>query len=146
MLFSCGAGLGCGCVDAYGYFQPCMLLKHPDTIYDLKAGSLKDGMTHFFPKVREMKAHNPDYLTRCARCFLMGLCEQCPAKSWMEHGTLDTPVEYLCEIAHTQAGYLGLLEQGEMAWEVTNWKERIKNFSEKEPILAKGSQAEVCDV
>ena len=32
-----------------------------------------------------------------------GLCEQCPAKSWSEHGTLDTPVEYHCEMAHAQA-------------------------------------------
>jgi sulfatase maturation enzyme AslB (radical SAM superfamily) len=34
---------------------------------------------------------------------------QCPAKSWMEHGTLDTPVEYLCSVAHAQARHLGLI-------------------------------------
>ncbi|MEI8183897.1 MAG: hypothetical protein WCG29_14460, partial [Desulfomonile sp.] len=38
-----------------------------------------------FPKLREIKASNPEYLARCAQCFLKGLCEQCPAKSWMEH-------------------------------------------------------------
>jgi len=47
----------------------------------------------------------------------------------MEHGTLDTPVEYLCEIAHAQARYVGLLGESEMGWEVRDWKERIRRFS-----------------
>lgn len=131
-LFSCGSGLGGGCVDAYGVFQPCMMLRHPDTVYDLKKGTLHDALTNFFPRLREMKAVNPEYLARCAKCFLKGLCEQCPAKSWEEHGTLDTPVEYFCEIAHAQARYLGLLKEGEMAWEVENWRERIKGFTREE--------------
>jgi radical SAM protein with 4Fe4S-binding SPASM domain len=131
-LFSCGAGMGGGCVDAYGKLQLCMDLRHPDTVYDLKKGSLKEAMSHFFPGVREMKATHPDYLVRCARCFLKGLCEQCPGKSWTEHGTLDTPVDYSCEIAHTEARVLGLLRQDEKAWEVMDWKERIRNLSEQE--------------
>jgi radical SAM protein with 4Fe4S-binding SPASM domain len=126
-LFSCGAGCG-GCVDAYGNFQLCMMLRHPETVYDLRSGSLKDALENFFPKIREIKAVNPDYLKRCARCFLKGLCEQCPAKSWMEHGALDTPVEYFCEIAHAQARFLGLIEEWEKAWEVEDWKERIEKF------------------
>jgi len=127
-LFSCGAGVGGGCVDAYGYFHPCLPLKYPGTAYDLRGGSLRDALTRFFPEVREMKAGNPDYLARCARCFLKGLCEQCPAKSWMEHGALDTPVEYLCRVAHAQARYLGLIEDGERAWEVEDWRERIERI------------------
>jgi radical SAM protein with 4Fe4S-binding SPASM domain len=129
LLFSCGAGHG-ACVDAYGVLQPCMMLRHPDAVYDLGNGSLKDALTNFFPKLREMKAANPDYLARCARCFLKGLCEQCPAKSWMEHGTFDTPVEYLCRVAHAQALYLGLLKEGENAWEVEDWRERIEALGE----------------
>lgn len=136
-LFSCGAGIGGGCVDAYGQFQACMLLRHPKTVHKLKKGSLEDAMKNFFPELRDMKATNPDYLARCARCFLKGLCEQCPAKSWMEHGTLDTPVEYFCEIAHAQARYLGLILEGEMAWEVEDWRERIRKFSEKNSTFQK---------
>jgi len=130
-LFSCGAGTGGACVDSYGQLQLCMGLRHPDTVYDLKKGSLKEAMTHFFPEVREIKAIHPDYLARCARCFLKGLCEQCPGKSWTEHGTLDTPVEYLCGIAHAQARQLGLLEEKEMAWEIEDWRQRIQKFSEE---------------
>ena len=128
-LFSCGAGCS-GCVDAYGYFQPCMMLRHPDCVYDLRKGSLRDALTSFFPKLREIKANNPEYLKRCAKCFLKGLCEQCPAKSWMEHGTLDTPVEYLCDVAHSQATFLRLVGDGERAWEVGNWRDRVDKFAE----------------
>ena len=131
-LFSCGSGRGGGCVDAYGYFQPCLMLRHPDCVYNLRDGSLKDALENFFPEIRKMKSNNPEYLNRCAKCFLKGLCEQCPAKSWMEHGTLDTPVEYLCRVAHAQAKFLGLLQEGEKSWEVEGWQQRIREFVEKE--------------
>ncbi|MDD4899579.1 MAG: radical SAM protein [Candidatus Omnitrophica bacterium] len=127
-LFSCGSGNCSGCVDAYGFFQPCMMLRHPQTTYDLSKGTLEDAVTNFFPKVRQIRAKNKDYLDRCARCFLKGLCEQCPAKSWSEYGTLDTPSDYLCQIAHAQARFLGLVGEDERAWEVENWKERIDNL------------------
>jgi hypothetical protein len=47
----------------------------------------------------------------------------------MEHGTLDTPVEYLCEVAHTQAKFLGLINANEKAWEVKDWERRIEGLS-----------------
>jgi radical SAM protein with 4Fe4S-binding SPASM domain len=131
LLFSCGAGHGV-CVDAYGMVQPCLTLRHPDMLYDLHKGSLKEALTNFFPRLREeTRAANPDYLARCARCFLKGLCEQCPAKSWAEHGTLDTPVEYFCRVAHAQALNLGLLRDGERSWEVKDWRKRVTKFRGK---------------
>jgi radical SAM protein with 4Fe4S-binding SPASM domain len=115
-LFYCGAGRG-GAVDAYGFYQVCLSLRDPALAYDLRRGSLKDALSSHFPKLREMKAGNPEYLNRCAVCSLRGLCNQCPARSWSEHGTLDSPVEYLCEMAHEQAWDLGVLERGKMGWE-----------------------------
>ncbi len=76
-----------------------------------------DAALERFSHLREMCATNPEYLRRCALCFIKGLCEQCPAKSWTENGTLDTPVEYLCEVAHAQARWLGWLGEDEYAWE-----------------------------
>ena len=104
-------------MDAYGKLQPCLLLRDPSLVYDLRAGTLKEALTGFSPGLKEMPALNPEYLQRCARCLLRGLCEQCPAKSWPEHGNLDTPVEYLCEVAHAQAWDLGILPEGRMGWE-----------------------------
>ncbi len=126
-LFTCGAG-EVGCIDAYGTFQVCMMLRHPNTVYDLSKGSVRDAVENFFPTVHDLKASNPDYLRRCARCFLKGLCEQCPAKSWTEHGSLDEPVDYLCQVAHAQARFLGILSEHESSWEISNWLQRLDNF------------------
>jgi radical SAM protein with 4Fe4S-binding SPASM domain len=124
-LFNCGAGKTC-CVDAYGLLQPCLALRAPELTYDLRNGSLREALTDFFPKLLDLRATNPHYLERCARCFLKGLCEQCPAKSWSETGRLDTPVELLCLSAHVEARWLGLIGQEENAWEVRDWQARIK--------------------
>ena len=129
-LFSCGAGHGT-CVDAYGYAQMCLPLKNPEMVYNLNTGTLREALIDYFPRFREYKAENPEYLKRCALCFLKGLCEQCPAKSWMENGILDSPVEYLCNVAHAQARYLGLIMEDEQAWEVSDWRERVNLFVQK---------------
>ena len=50
-LFSCGAGHGT-CIDAYGFAQMCLPLRHPDMVYDLHTGTLKEAITEYFPKMR----------------------------------------------------------------------------------------------
>jgi radical SAM protein with 4Fe4S-binding SPASM domain len=136
-LFGCGAGSSI-CVDAYGRAQPCLALRAPELTVGLISGSdplsapEKDGKTRLsdaldtFSHLHERQSTDPDYLRRCAVCFLKGLCEQCPARSWAEHGTLDTPVKYRCELAHAQARYLGWLGEEEHGWEVAAWRERVQ--------------------
>lgn len=130
-MFSCDVKMNTVSIDAYGFAQMCLPLRHPSMVYNLKNGSLKDAVDNFFPKLLKTKVTNPEYMFRCAKCFLGGICKQCPGKSWREHGTLDTPVEYVCEVAHTQAVYLGLLEKDEKAWKVKNGEQRIRNFLRK---------------
>lgn len=127
-LFGCGSGKSVT-IDAYGKLQPCMLLRDPDQAYDLRSTSLQEALEEMNTRLPTLRAANPEYLERCAVCFLHGLCEQCPAKSWGEHGTLDTPVEYFCQLAHAQARRLGLLSEGENAWEVSDWEERLERFT-----------------
>jgi MoaA/NifB/PqqE/SkfB family radical SAM enzyme len=149
-LFGCGAGQGM-CIDSYGYAQPCTCVRAPELTVGLLPPPLPDSIRYRnsdrnsglsmpgretvkitladararFSQIRGLQGTNPEYLRRCARCFLKGLCEQCPGKSWIENGTLDTPVEYLCEVAHTQARYLGWLGENENGWEVTVWQARV---------------------
>lgn len=123
-IFTCMPSAASAAIDPYGRLQFCLGLRHPDTVYDLASGSLREAVTEFLPRLRETRAADPAYLERCGRCFLKGLCEQCPAKSWAEHGTLDTPVEYFCGIAHAQAVAAGLLDRGEKAWTVRDGSKR----------------------
>lgn len=139
-LFGCGAGSGGGmCIDAYGRAQPCMGLRAPELTVPLipeaaraggegTVGDLTAALDQF-KTLRARRATNPDYLRRCGSCFLKGLCEQCPAKSWTETATLDTPVEYLCAVAHAQARYLGWLGADEQGWEVADWRKRLHGLA-----------------
>ena len=158
-LFACGASHGM-CVDAYGRAQPCIGVRAPEVTVGLapvpapasEASTLcapqalerETGVVRLadalerFHRLCDLRATNPDYLSRCARCFLKGLCEQCPARSWGEHGTLDTPVTYLCDVAHTQARYLGWLDEKEMGWEVMDWQERVQR--ERLPLTGEGAR------
>ena len=49
--------------------------------YDLRRGTLAEGIAVVLARVHGARASNPEYLERCAVCFLAGFCEQCPAKS-----------------------------------------------------------------
>ncbi|HNR69634.1 MAG TPA: radical SAM protein [bacterium] len=135
-LFHCGAGIHRASVDAYGKLQLCLLLRHPDTVYDLNTGSLANALGNFFPRVRQLKAKNPLYLERCARCFLIALCEQCPAVSWMENRVLDGWPEHFCRFTHAQARHLGLLEEGEKSWMVADGEKRVKKLSHSTQAVA----------
>lgn len=132
-LFTCGVG-DAPCIDAYGRLQPCLDIRVPELTLDLKRGIQADTLSGFLSALRAVKAADPEYLKRCARCFLKGLCEQCPARSWTEHGVLDKPVEYLCAIAHEQARGLGLLEIGENAWDIPDWEKRIGRLGRKRKV------------
>ena len=126
-LFECGFGELLS-IDAYGFAQGCLLLRHPDFRFDLHTGTLEEALHSFFPKFLDQQAANPIFLDQCAKCCLRGLCAQCPAQSWMEHGTLDTPVEFQCRIAHAHARKLGLLAEEENGWDVTDWQSRLDQY------------------
>ncbi len=127
-LFPCGAGNRSGCVDAYGVWQPCMGVRAPEMCVPLFPPDgpvpLRDALQRV-AQLTDRRATDPEYLRRCARCFIAGLCDQCPGKSWTEHGVLDRPVEYLCDVAHAQARWMGWLLPGERSWEVPDPAERL---------------------
>lgn len=127
-LFNCNANNAI-CVDAYGKIQYCLGLRQPDTVLDIRQNSLKDMVVDFIPRLRQKESVNPEYLERCGCCFLRGFCEQCPAKSWSEHGLLDKPVDYLCRVAHEQAVFLNILNKGEKAWQIKDWRDRIHRLA-----------------
>lgn len=97
-LYICGAGISLFHIDPYGQMSLCMMSRHPN--YDLLQGSFHEGWHNFLPRLTHQK---PKGNYKCGRCELISLCSQCPGWSLVEKGNLETPVEYLCQIAHLRA-------------------------------------------
>ena len=106
-LFHCGTGNGSLCVSYNGLFRLCSSLWHPDCVYDLKKGSLRDAWNNFVPKVRDMRSSREEFLAACRVCPIINLCIWCPAHAHLETGELDAPVPYFCTVAHVRAEALG---------------------------------------
>ncbi len=102
-LFQCGAGNGSFTVSYDGFFLLCSLLRGPESIYDLKRGSLQDAYENFVLKVRDMRSKNRELLNRCRKCEIINFCLWCPAYSYLETGQFDAPVEYFCDVANARA-------------------------------------------
>jgi radical SAM protein with 4Fe4S-binding SPASM domain len=102
-LFACGAGLSEFVVSHNGYYRLCSSLWHPDCIYDLRRGSVRDARENLVPKVRAMKSDREAFLENCASCQMINLCLWCPANSWLETGHLDLPWGYFCDVARERS-------------------------------------------
>ncbi|HEY1799724.1 MAG TPA: radical SAM protein [Terriglobales bacterium] len=101
-LYVCGGGVGSFSIDPYGRMSICVLSK-ADT-YDLRRGSVKEGWEQFLLQVRKREAKT---ISKCTDCRLRSLCGMCPANGELENGDAESPVEFLCEVAHLRAMALG---------------------------------------
>ncbi len=102
-IFHCGLGEGSFTVSYDGKFRLCSSLWAPETIYDLRQGSLREAWQDFVPKVLNMRSQRPEYLEHCHICPIVNLCLWCPAHSFLETGELDTPNEFFCQVARARA-------------------------------------------
>ncbi|MBU4491985.1 MAG: radical SAM protein [Euryarchaeota archaeon] len=97
-LFTCGAGVSTFHIDPYGKMSVCELIRFQN--YDLRCGSFEEGWYQSIPEFLTLKPEG-DY--PCGQCDLISLCGQCPGWAWLENGNPESPVEYLCQIAHLRA-------------------------------------------
>ncbi len=101
-LYQCGAGVETFHIDPYGRMSACMMARVPT--HDLRDGTFHDGWQNLMPRVRMQRRTRK---TPCENCELISLCGQCPGWALMENGDQETPVEYLCQIAHLRATAFG---------------------------------------
>ena len=101
--YSCGGGMNSFAIDPYGHMSICVL-SHQET-YDIRSGSVEDGWKQFLLRVRTRARKT---ISKCVSCRLHSLCSMCPANGELENGDPESPVEFLCEVAHLRAMSLGL--------------------------------------
>src|SRR5207253_11307091 len=102
-VYSCGGGVNSFAVDPYGNMSICVL-SHRDT-YNIRSGSVKEGWEKFRLLFRTKERKK---ISKCVNCRLHSLCSMCPANGELENGDPESPVEFLCQVAHLRAMALGL--------------------------------------
>jgi radical SAM protein with 4Fe4S-binding SPASM domain len=101
--YSCGGGHNGCAIDPNGLMTICVI-SHQDGA-SLREGSFKEG---WMGKLNEIRETPRVRQTICSSCRLHALCSMCPANGELESGDAETPVEFLCQVAHLRAYALGL--------------------------------------
>jgi radical SAM protein with 4Fe4S-binding SPASM domain len=103
-MYHCGGGITSFAIDPQGGMSICVLSQQDK--YSLRSGSLREGWDVALRQVRARKITMP---TKCTACELKSsLCGMCPANGELENGNPETPVDFLCRVAHLRAYALGL--------------------------------------
>ena len=101
-LYHCGGGMTACAIDPYGNMGICVI--SPRDQYNIRKGSFAEGWNQALLAERQKKRRR---LTKCQTCRIQSLCGMCPANGELEAGDPESPVEFLCEVAHLRAMALG---------------------------------------
>lgn len=102
-VYTCGGGLKTFAIDPYGLMTVCTLSQQEG--YDIRKGSVREGWEHFLTSVRSRERTRP---SKCTNCQIHAACSMCPANGELENGDPESPVNFLCEVAHLRATALGV--------------------------------------
>jgi radical SAM protein with 4Fe4S-binding SPASM domain len=97
-VYHCGGGVSSFAIDPEGKMSICVL-SHFDS-YDLRQGSFREGWDKFLYQVRQKKTTR---ITKCTACEIQAMCGMCPANGELENGDPESPVDFLCHVAHLRA-------------------------------------------
>jgi radical SAM protein with 4Fe4S-binding SPASM domain len=101
--YTCGGGQNGCAIDPNGRMTICVI-SHQDG-YNLRDASFVEGWNG---RLREIRETPRTRQTICSRCQIQNLCGMCPANGELENGDAETPVDFLCQVAHLRAYTLGL--------------------------------------
>jgi radical SAM protein with 4Fe4S-binding SPASM domain len=102
-VYFCGGGISACAIDPTGKMSICVI-SHQET-YDWRSGSFQEGWDGFLWQTRTKKKTRQ---TRCDACRIQSLCSMCPANGELEMNDPESPVDFLCQVAHLRAYALGL--------------------------------------
>ncbi len=102
-VYSCGAGMNSFAINAYGELSLC-ISSQQDTF---KLG--QTGLRHIWEdSLLKVRAKKRARITKCLHCRIQTMCGMCPANGELENGDRESPVDFLCHVAHLRAVTIGL--------------------------------------
>ena len=101
-LYECGGGINSFAIDPYGDLSICVL-SHVDK-YNVRDG-FREGWEQYLLAVRMREVTRP---TKCLGCAIKSMCGMCAANGELENGDAESPVDFLCQVAHLRAETLDI--------------------------------------
>jgi len=102
-VYYCGGGMNGFAINAYGEMGICVISQQ-DTFRVQEAG-----LTRVWGEsLLELRSRKRTRVTKCVECRIQSLCGMCPANGEMENGDKESPVEFLCHVAHLRAATIGV--------------------------------------
>jgi radical SAM protein with 4Fe4S-binding SPASM domain len=102
-MYSCGGGMNSFAVNAYGEVGICVISQQET--FGIRGTSVRKVWEESLHGLRQRKRTR---LTKCIECRIQSLCGMCPANGEMENGDRESPVEFLCNVAHLRAAAIGI--------------------------------------
>ncbi len=100
--YSCGGGVNGCAVDPNGKMSICVISHQQG--YETRNGSFREGWEGRLREIRMQPRTRPNI---CDACHIQNLCSMCPANGELENGDPESPVDFLCQVAHLRAYALG---------------------------------------
>ena len=97
-LYHCGGGINSFSINPQGRVSLCELSQNDS--YDLRKASFRNAWENYLLGDRRRKISR---VTKCVACEIKAMCGMCPANGALEQGDPETPVDFLCQVAHLRS-------------------------------------------
>jgi radical SAM protein with 4Fe4S-binding SPASM domain len=102
-VYFCGGGMNSFAINAYGEIGICVISQQ-ETF-----NARQVGINAVWEKsLLELRNRKRTRETKCVQCRIQSLCGMCPANGEMENGDRESPVDFLCHVAHLRAATVGV--------------------------------------
>ncbi len=101
--YFCGGGMNSFAINPYGEIGICVISQQET--FSVRGVGVKAVWEESLLQLRNRKRQS---VTKCVQCRVQSLCGMCPANGEMENGDRESPVEFLCHVAHLRAAVIGV--------------------------------------
>jgi radical SAM protein with 4Fe4S-binding SPASM domain len=100
-VYFCGGGRKSFSINAKGEMSICVMSQQET--FDIRQSGLRAAWEH---SLHDVRARKRTRVTKCVECRIQSLCGMCPANGEMENGDQESPVAFLCHVAHLRAAVI----------------------------------------
>ena len=102
-VYFCGGGMNSLAINAYGEMSICIISQQET--FSIRGRALRQLWDE---SLLQLRTRQRTRVTKCVQCRIQSLCSMCPANGELENGDRESPVEFLCEVAHLRAAVIGV--------------------------------------